>query len=55
MLLASELGLLSREAEEAAAEGRDLVAELAVGLQAQIADAQYRLRFTERQVDAHGR
>ncbi len=52
ILLASEIGQLHRDAEAAAREHRDLLVELAATLQEQIADAQYRLERTERQVAA---
>jgi hypothetical protein len=54
-LLASDIGQLSHDAESAALEHRDLLAELAAGLSEQIAEANRRLEFTLRQVDAHGR
>lgn len=54
-LLASEIGQLYTDAEAASRENRDLLAELATSLRAQIADAQYRLEFVDRQVSAHGR
>jgi hypothetical protein len=53
-LLGSEIGQLFRDAETAAHEDRDLLDELATSLRARIADAQYRLEFTERQMSAHG-
>lgn len=52
LLLGSELGQLAGEAELAAAEGRDLVAELAASLRVQIADAEYRFSFVDRQITA---
>lgn len=54
-LLSSEIGQLYTGAETAAREDRDVLTELADSLRARIADAQYRLEFTERQVNAHGR
>ena len=54
-LLGSEIGQLFADAETAAREDRDLLDELDTSLRARIADAQYRLEFTERQVSAHGR
>jgi hypothetical protein len=54
-LLASEIGQLYTNAEAAAQEDRDLLAELAAGLRERIADAQYRLEFVTRQVSALGR
>jgi hypothetical protein len=54
-LLSSEIGQLYTDAEVAAKEGRDLLAELATTLRERIADAQYRLEFVERQVSAQGR
>jgi len=53
--LGSEIGQLYRDAETAAREDRDLLTELAAGLRARIAEAQYRLEFVDRQVSAHGR
>ena len=55
MLLTSEIGLLQRDADDAAREDRDLLAELAATLHAQIADAQYRFDFLDRQMNAHGK
>jgi hypothetical protein len=59
MLLGSEIGQLYQDAEAAAREDRDLLAELAASLREQIADAQYRFDFldrvVDRQVTAHGR
>ena len=54
-LLEGEIGQLYRDAEAAALEHRDLLLELASGLREQVADAEYRLAFVERQVFAHGR
>ena len=53
--LGSEIGQLYRDAETAAREDRDLLTELAAGLRARIAEAQYRLEFVDRQISAHGR
>lgn len=50
-LLAGEIAQLFGEAEAAALEHRDLLTELAAGLQEQIADAKYRLEFVNRQVN----
>ena len=54
-LLAGEIAQLHADAEAAAREHRDLLAELATSLREQIADAQYRLDFVHRQVAAQGR
>ena len=54
-LLQSEIGQLYTDAEAAAHEDRDLLAELAASVRERIADAQYRLEFVERQVSALGR
>jgi hypothetical protein len=54
-LLGSEIGQLYTNAEAAAHEDRDLLAELAASLRERIADAQYRLEFVLRQVSALGR
>lgn len=51
MLLDSEIGQLHVDAEAAAGEDRDLVAELATGLREQIAAAQYRFDFIDRVVE----
>jgi hypothetical protein len=54
-LLQSEIGQMHQEAETASGESRDFLAELATSLRAQIADAQYRFEFVDRQIKAHGR
>ena len=54
-LLAGEIGQLYVEADAAAREHRDLLSELAAGLREQIADAERRYAFMERQMHAHGR
>lgn len=54
-LLGSEIGQLFADAQAASPEGRDLLDELAASLRERIADAQYRLEFTERQMSAYGR
>jgi hypothetical protein len=54
-LLGSEIGQLFADAEAASREDRDLLTELATGLRERVADAQYRLEFTERQMNAHGK
>ena len=54
-LLQSEIGQLYTDAEAAAHEDRDLLAELAASVRERIADAQYRLEFVTRQVSALGR
>jgi hypothetical protein len=54
-LLSSEIGQLYTGAEAASREDRDLLAELAASLRERIADAQYRLEFVTRQVNALGR
>ncbi len=54
-LLASEIAQLFVESEQIANEHRDLLAELSATVREQIADANYRLQFTERQMHAHGR
>jgi len=54
-LLASEIGQLFTDAETAGRNDRDLLAELAATLRERITDAQYRLEFTERQMNAHGK
>ena len=55
LLLSSELAQLYLDAEAAAGEHRDLLTELASRLRVQIADAQRRFEFIDRQVAAHGR
>ena len=54
-LLSGEVAQLHRDAEDAAREHRDLLTELATGLREQIADAQRRFEFIDRQIKAHGR
>jgi hypothetical protein len=54
-LLASEIGQMYSDAEVAAGEGRDFLAELAVSLGEQIVEARRRFEFVDRQVTAHGR
>jgi hypothetical protein len=54
-LLAGEVARLSLEAQAVALEHRDLLAEMAAGLREQIADAERRFEFLERQMNAHGR
>jgi hypothetical protein len=54
-LLAGEIAQLHLDAEAAAREHRDLLAELATSLREQIADAQRRFELIDRQIDAHGR
>jgi len=54
-LMTSEIAQLFLDAEAAAEEHRDLLTELATGLQEQIAEAQYRFAFVNRQVTAQGR
>lgn len=54
-LLSSEIAQLHIDAEAAAREHRDLLAELASTLDAQIADANYRLEFLNRQLYAQGK
>ena len=54
-LLSGELAGLQRDAEAVAVGGRDLLQELAAGLQTQLTEARYRLAFLERQMFAHGR
>ena len=50
-LLGSEIGQLHVEAEAAAGEGRDLLAELEAKLREEIAGAQYRFDFVSRMVE----
>jgi hypothetical protein len=54
-LLSGEIAHLHRDAENAAREHRDLLTELATSLREQIADAQRRFEFIDRQIGAHGR
>jgi hypothetical protein len=54
-LLGSEVGQIYVDAEAALREERDLLDELAASLQERIAEAQYRLEFVERSVNALGR
>ncbi len=54
-LLSSEIAQLYIEAEAAAGEYRDLLAELATSLREQIADALHRFELVDRQISAHGR
>lgn len=54
-LTTSEIGQLEQQAQAAAAQGRDLLSELALTLHAQIADAQERFLRIDRQIAAHGR
>lgn len=54
-LLTSEIAHLHTDAEAAAREHRDLLTELATGIRQQIADANYRYEFLQRQMNAHGR
>ncbi|QHN03045.1 hypothetical protein FTO74_06420 [Granulicella sp. WH15] len=54
-LVTSELGQLHLDAKAAALELRDLLAELATSLREQIAEAQYRFDFVDRQIRAHGK
>ncbi len=54
-LLAGDIAQLSIDAEAAAREHRDLLTELASSLREQIADAQRRFEFVDRQIAAHGR
>jgi hypothetical protein len=51
-LLSSEIAQLFQDAEAAAHEHRDMLAELAAKLREQIADARYRFEFVERQINA---
>lgn len=54
-LFSSEIAGLQRDTAAAAMAGRDLLAELSCSLREQIAGAQYRLAFVEKQMFAHGR
>jgi hypothetical protein len=54
-LLASEIAHLYLDAEAAAREHRDLLAELASTLREQIADARCRFELIDRQISAHGK
>jgi hypothetical protein len=54
-LLSSEAAQLHLDAEAAAREHRDLLTELAAGLQEQIADARRRFELIDRQIGSHGR
>ena len=54
-LLSSEIAQLHLDAETAAREHRNILAELASTLAAQIADANYRLEFLNRQLYAQGK
>ncbi len=54
-LLASEIGQLHVEANAAAGEDRDLLAELAATLREQIVEAERRFTLIDRQIGAHGR
>ncbi len=54
-LLGSEIAQLHVDAEAAAREHRDLVAELATSLREQIAEAQRRFDLVDRQINVHGR
>ena len=54
-LLASEIAQLHIDAEAAAREHRDLLAELATTIRAQIADAEHRFNHLDRQISVHGR
>ena len=54
-LLASEVAQLYLDSEAAAREHRDLLTELATSLREQIADANYRLEFVNRQLYAQGK
>jgi hypothetical protein len=54
-LVASEIGQLHRDAEAAAGEHRDLLAELASNVGEQIADARRRFELIDRQIAAHGK
>ena len=54
-LLAGEIGKLHEDAEAAALQHRNLLTELATSVRAQVADAQRRLEFVDRQINAHAR
>lgn len=54
-LLSSEIAQLHLDAEAAAREHRDLLAELAASVREQIANANYRFEFLNRQLHAQGR
>jgi hypothetical protein len=54
-LLTSEIGQMLQDCENAAGENRDFLADLATSLHAQIADANYRFEFVDRQVNAQRR
>ena len=54
-LLSGELAHLLTESEIVARQHRDLLAELATDLREQVADAQKRFAFVDRQVSAYGR
>jgi hypothetical protein len=54
-LLAGEVAQLYLDAETAAREHRDLLVELATSVREQIANAQRRFEFVDRQIKAHGR
>lgn len=55
LLLGSEIGQLYLQAEDAAGDERNLLDELAATLRAQVADAQYRFDFINRQIANHGK
>lgn len=54
-LLSSEIAKLHLEAEAATLQHRDLLTELATSLREQIAEAQYRFDFVDRQINAQVR
>lgn len=54
-LRSSEIAQMHADAERAALEHRDLLAELAAAVREQIAEAQRRWEFVDRQIRAHGR
>ena len=54
-LLASEIAHLYEDAEAAAREHRDLLTELASKVREQIAEAQRKFQFIDRQIHTHGR